>query len=374
MSVGAAEPVAVPIQDVEQELTRQLKAAQIAGQVPFQWARMSNLVVACRDEASAAVAEAQFHAIIAVHPARLLLLIGDPRAADAPIRAEVKVEGLDDDDFVCSELVRLRAGGPSVERLIYAVRGLIIGDLPTNLWWANAVPPSAASVGLMNQLTDQVEQVIYDSTGWADPRAGVEATTPWLHRFEHAPNKGPCRVASDLNWRRLKTWRRVLGQALDPETTPGALESIREVVIEHGPHAVIQGWMLASWLASRLGWKVRVGHDLAASHPELDWDLAAPQGIVRVAVRRLPEGPPGVRRVRVEYREAGQVACMEIVAEGGDRIAVIPCCTTAAPRTVSVGPQPLADLLGRQLSDREHDPIFRQTMALAQVLARAIKD
>lgn len=373
MSVGAAEPVAVPIQDVEQELVRQLKAAQIAGQVPFQWARMSNLVVACRDEAAAAVAEAQFHAIIAVHPARLLLLIGDPRGADEPIRAEVKVEGLDDDDFVCSELVRLRAGGPSVERLIYAVRGLIIGDLPTNLWWANAVPPSAASVGLMNQLTDQVEQVIYDSTGWADPRAGVAATTPWLHRFEHAPNKGPIRVASDLNWRRLKTWRRVFGQAFDPESSPGALDSIREVVIEHGPHAVIQAWMLGSWLASRLGWKVRVGH-APASHTELDWDLAAPQGIVRVAVKRLPEGPPGVRRVRVEYREGGHPACTEIVADGEARIAVMPACSTASPRTVSVGHLPLADLLGRQLSDREHDPVFRQTMALAEVLARAIKD
>ena len=44
------------------------------------------------------------------------------------------------------------------------------------------------------------------------------------------------RIASDLNWRRLKSWRRLLSQALDPAVRPRArLRRSSEVVIEHGP-------------------------------------------------------------------------------------------------------------------------------------------
>jgi hypothetical protein len=43
-----------------------------------------------------------------------------------------------------------------------------------------------------------------------------------------------------------------------------------------------------------------------------------------------------------------------------------------APRTVIVKEQPPAELIGRQLSDREHDPVFRESMAVTQVFARSI--
>jgi hypothetical protein len=37
-----------------------------------------------------------------------------------------------------------------------------------------------------------------------------------------------------------------------------------------------------------------------------------------------------------------------------------------------VQPQPLADLVARQLSDRERDPVFHDSMAVAQVFARSV--
>jgi len=42
---------------------------------------------------------------------------------------------------------------------------------------------------------------------------------------------GRWRVASDLNWRRLKYWRRLLTQALDPTAAAGAAESATEIVV-----------------------------------------------------------------------------------------------------------------------------------------------
>src|SRR5262249_37723595 len=73
------------------------------------------------------------------------------------------------------------------------------------------------------------------------------------------PGLGHWRVASDLNWRRLKFWRRLTAQALDPMTAPGALDSISDIQVEHGPHAVVQAWLLVGWMASRLGWRVQTG-------------------------------------------------------------------------------------------------------------------
>jgi hypothetical protein len=53
------------------------------------------------------------------------------------------------------------------------------------------------------------------------------------------------------------------------------------------------------------------------------------------------------------------------------------CCLAGhdverAPRTVTVPPTSAVDLIGRQLSDRERDPAFRDSMAVAQVMAQSV--
>src|SRR5262249_12357145 len=132
----------------------------------------------------------------------------------------------------CCEQVTLHARGSAVERLPFAVRELVIGDLPTNIWWAVTQPPSLGGP-LLHGLAEYAQQIIYDSIGWPEPARGVATTMAWLEHFEHVPRNGRWHVASDLNWRRLKYWRRLLSQALDPNTAPGALESVTEVLVEH---------------------------------------------------------------------------------------------------------------------------------------------
>jgi glucose-6-phosphate dehydrogenase assembly protein OpcA len=365
---GAGDPVAVG--DVEGELARRVSALKGTHEGPALRARMSNLMIYCDSAALGAEVAAVLPHVAAQHPARLLLLVAEPTAETAPVTAFVNVwcqPGTR--QRVCTELVTLRASGEAVEELPFAVRALLIGDLPINLWWAAHVPPAPGS-RLLSDLTERTQQVVYDSIGWKEPARGVASAATWLSRFERAPGQDEWTVASDLNWRRLKYWRRLLGQALDPATAPGALASICEVYVEHGPHAVVQAWELVSWLAARLGWRVQQGR--VQPGVEIGWDAEAPHGRLRVRIHRLADGPSEIRRVRIACLLDGTPTALNVTVQDGRRLAVELEGLGVAPRTVTVQPQPLAELVARQLSDRERDPVFRESMAVAQVFAQSV--
>jgi glucose-6-phosphate dehydrogenase assembly protein OpcA len=381
---GEFDPV--PLRDVEHELARRLRAVQGPGEVPIVHACMSNLVIYCDREELAQAILAELPAVLTLHPCRVLLLIAEPGPSDGSVAAAVNILGhvVDPGRWVCSQLVTLRAGGRGIERLPSAVRTLLVGDLPTNLWWAAPQPPPLAGV-LLHDLAEQAQQIIYDSIGWPDPARGVVATAGWLEQVDCGQGavppaslaqggRGmeevrPWRVVSDLNWRRLKYWRRLLSQALEPASAPGAFESITEVLVEHGPHAVIQAWELVSWLAARLGWRVQAGG--VEPGVELTWQCLTPHGNLRVRIHRLPEGPSEVRRVRLACTLAGKAGALVCVAEDA-LLAVTPEGVAAAARTMSVPPRPLAELVGRQLSDREPDPVFSESMRVARMLAQSV--
>jgi glucose-6-phosphate dehydrogenase assembly protein OpcA len=365
----------VPLRDAERELNRHMKALQGTGQAPMQRARMSNLVIFCSSLEQSIDINEQIPHISAVHPARTLLVVGEsgPRELDVTARVTVRpIGGELGKRYACSEQVTLHAAGSAVDRLPFAVRSLLIGDLPINLWWATPQPPPLAGA-LLYELAENAQQIIYDSLGWRDPTRGVAATASWLEQMERADPSlpgagGRWRVASDLNWRRLKYWRRILAQALDPASAPGAAESVTEVLVEHGPHAVVQAWELASWLAGRLEWRVQAGK----VHPgvEIAWRFLARGDETRVRIHRLETGPPAVHRVRIACTLEGQRGALTLMPEGSQRLALMLEGVEAAPRTMNTPPQTAADLIGRQLSDRERDPVFRQSMATAQVMAQ----
>jgi glucose-6-phosphate dehydrogenase assembly protein OpcA len=372
MATEANGEVAVPLRDIERELSRQMRQFQGEGESPVHRARMSNLVIFCNNREQAAAVAAQVPDVVAVHPARVLLLIGEPGPAAAEVTATVLVRGqrLGSHQQCCCEQVTLHAAGPFVDRLPFVVRTLVIGDLPVNLWWANNQPPPLAGA-LLHELAEYAQQVMYDSLGWLEPARAVAATASWLDRIERGPETGGrWRVASDLNWRRLKYWRRTVSQGLEPTSAPGAAESVTELLVEHGPHAVIQAWELVSWLSRRLGWSVRTGK--VDPGVEIAWRFAAPQGDVRVRIRRLEQGPPEIRRIRIAGRLEGKPAALIVVVENEHRLAIHLEGVEGAPRTISVPPHSPAEIIGRQLSDRAPDPVFRESMAVAQVLAQSV--
>jgi len=253
--------------------------------------------------------------------------------------------------------------------LPFAVRSLQIGDLPTNVWWASSQPPPMAGP-LLYELAEHAQQIIYDSLGWLEPARAVAATATWLEQIEREATTGRWRVASDLNWRRLKYWRRLLAQALDAASAPGAADSVSEIVVEHGPHAVVQAWELMSWLANLLDWQVVTGK--VRPGVELSWRFVSAQGEPRLRIRRLEQGPPEIRRIQIACQIEGKPVTLNLAAENDSRLAISLQGVEAAARTMNVPKQTPAELIGRQLSDREPDPVFHESMAVAQVFARSV--
>ncbi len=361
----------VPLRDVERELNRQARVLQGAGEVPVLRARMSNLVICCNNVELAARIDQDIPEICAVHPARVLLLIGDRNASDRPLQVEVCVRPIHIESrrFAFVEQVTLHANGTGLVHLPFAVRSLLIGDLPTNLWWAANVPPPLGGP-LQYELAEPAQQILYDSLGWPDPTRGVAVIGSWLEQIERSDHGRRWRVASDLNWRRLKYWRRLVMQALDPAVAPGVVESTTELLIEHGPHAVVPAWMLASWLSLRLGWQVQGGK--VEPGRQIDWRCKSPHGTTWVRVRRLSEAPTTVSRLRLTCRLEDRPGAMELVAQGPQRLALRLEGVEVSPRTLTVPSTTSAELVGRQLSDRERDPMFRESLAVAQVMAQSL--
>ncbi len=361
--------VSVALRDVEKEISRQLNVEQDPDGPPIQKARMSNVVVFGDEPDKAAELDAQLREIVESHPSRAIQIVAhrDEHPVEAAVRVRTRYVSTGRQE-VGAEQILLQAGGRVVDHLPYVVRGLLIGDLPTNLWWASRQPPSLAGP-LLYDLAEQAQQVIYDSLGWADAHRGMSAMAGWLGKIEREDHNA-WRVASDLDWRRLKFWRRALAQALDPNTMPGAIDSIHEVLVEHGPHGVTQAWEIASWMASRLGWKVQARK--IQPNVEISWNVLGPNGLLRLRIHRLEEGPSRLRRVHIACTLCDEPGAIDLRDEDNGRISVSLEGQEGDARTVaSIVPSP-AELVSRQLTDRDRDPVFSEAMKVAQLLASGV--
>ena len=370
--VQVCEPVEVPLDKVDRELDRQLKQAQGPGDAPLVRARMSNLVVFTDRQELCDRVTAAIPDIVAEHPARVILLTLDENVSKDGISASVltRVHHVSRGLRSFSETLTVRADQASRAKLSFALRRMLIGDLPTNLWWSVSQPPVMGGT-MLYELAENCEQVIYDSYGWPEPARGLTATATWLDRFERPPSGGRRRrIASDLTWRRLRPWRRLVAEALSPATAPGAIETVDEVLFDHGPHSVTSAWSLASWMILRLGWKVR-GVKIKPGQ-EIAWQLSSPRGPCSMRIRRLADASRGIQWMRISYQADGMPAAMNLAPIGDRRLKIEPEGVSAAPRTVSISPQPIPELIARQLSDREWDPSFRRAMEVAQDLAISV--
>lgn len=368
------EPVTMPValKDVERELSRQIQKLHGPTEAPIQRARMANLVIFCQGRQAQADIDSHLSEILTHHPARVILLVSDPQGKRTEISASITIRPIrvGRDSFAFAEQVTLEGDGALVDRLPFAVRALLIGDLPTNLLWNAPIPPALAGP-LVFEMADGVQQIVYDSIGWREPARGVVATARWIDQVEKVGLGRAWRIVSDLNWRRLKYWRRILVQSLAPASAPGVADSAQEILVEHGPHAVIQAWELASWLSLRLGWKILAGRLQPGA--EMAWRChCVSERESRIRLRRLEQGPPEVRRVWISCKLGDINGAINIAVESEVRLAVTLEGVDASPRTVTVPPHSAAELVGKQLSDRESSPAFHDSMIVAQTMAQSL--
>ncbi len=339
--------------------------AGAAGMEPATRACMSNLLVYCATQEQAQRLPEDIGTIVEKHPSRVLLLVGEADHPSGGLAASVSAlcHLAGGGGQICSEHVTLSASKTAVQRLPSAARPLLLGDLPTALWWTGSSPPPLAG-GLFDDLASMADHVIYDSVGWPDPARGVVSMAGWAAGAEKST------VVSDLAWRRGKPWRRLIAQTLDPQVAPGALGAIDEVVIEHGPHALPQAWFLIGWLAGLLGWQPAGGK--VAPGVEVTFGFRAGERPIGVTVRRLPQGEPELRAVSVHWRTGSGRAGATFEWDGRDRLTVRADGGSTPTRVLSAPREPVAALVARQLAKLFHDPLFEDTLALARQMAEAL--
>jgi glucose-6-phosphate dehydrogenase assembly protein OpcA len=332
--------------------------------LPITRACMANLIIFCRNPHEEREISQEIPVVVAQHPSRVLLLVADASNASEALTAFVRAHyrPLEEGQQIYSEHITIRAGSAGIRRLPATVRSLLLGDLGTGLWWA---PPEAPPLhgSLFDELAALADQVIYDSVAWTDPLRQLVVTANWL-------GAGQTKITADLAWRRPKLWRRLIAQSLDPAYAPGALEKIREIHIEHGPHALTQAWLLIGWLALRLGWQPRGGRVLPG--PEVHWQFVWPHGTPQVRIRRLDAGEAEIKTLRVLTQVAGQPVTFHFRADSATQLSVF--AAGYGDRMLSLaGPvQSRAEMIARQLPDLTHDRLFEESVALACTMAEAV--
>jgi len=222
---------------------------EIAREAPVSRAIMSNLVVFCRRAADDDVDLAlppegvPVEEVAGSHPARIILLHHDPDVpGDAgltpPLAAHVGVLAFGPPDArygverivirsACSE-----AALPSI------VRRLILGDVPTSVWWTEDLSGTRP----LAPLVTMGRQLLYDSRRWRDVRLGVLALAPLL-----TDAFGP--DLADINWRRLLPVRQALVHALGSSGS-SKRQRLTSVHIHHRREEAALAWLLAGWLQS----------------------------------------------------------------------------------------------------------------------------
>jgi glucose-6-phosphate dehydrogenase assembly protein OpcA len=365
-------PRAVDVAVIERELEALWRASAAVAdpEHPVIRACMSNLLVVCKTDQEAGVVMGELPEILARHPARALVLVADEAAGgdelDAYVAAHCHRREAGD---VCGESVTLLGRGRAVGRLSSTARSLLLGDLSTTLWWATPEAPALGG-GLYTELAAMARQIVFDSLGWLDPVRSMTAMTRLLRDRPGGPGSGRPPLLHDICWRRLRGWRRVLSQGLDPVFAPGTLEHAAELALEHGPHGLTQAWLLVGWLACRLGWKAEAGK--VAAGTEVSWRFTTRSGPLRVMIRRLPEGPPEIRSLRLT--PAPGRAAAPVVAEslGEGRLTIRSEAPAGGSRNLALPAGSQAAMVARQLSDLAPDPLFHATLAVACAMAGSL--
>ena len=357
------EPRGVPVPAIERELEAlwRVSTKVTDGEHPVVRACMSNLIIFCRTDQEAGVVAGELPEILGRHPARALVLVGDEKAGGDSIDAWVSAHcHLREGTQVCGESVTLSARGTAAKTLPSTARSLLVGDLPTNLFWATPEAPPLSGA-LYTELAAMSDQVIFDSLAWPEPVRSMNAMgklrqdRPLVH---------------DICWRRLKGWRRILSQGFDPTFAPGVLESLGSLTLQHGPHALTQCWLIVGWLARRLGWKPEGGK--IAGGAELTWRFTSRKGPIRVTAQRLAEGPPEILSIAVAPAASGAAPTLTFRSQGDGQLTVETSGATPSTRSLTLPTGARATMVARQLSDFAPDPLFRDTLAVACTMAAAL--
>ena len=201
------------------------------------------------------------------HPSRTIVV--EPRDVDGPRRIDAEVTAScilprDAGAAVCTEAIRLVAGGDAGRHLASIIPPLLIHDLPVAIWWPGDVPFDRPDFVALMAAAVQTDRLLVDGSGWRDDGLGG---IRGLARAQAAS-----RIAiSDFALMRQSRWRDAIASAFDGPDVGQFLRSIRRVVVEYAASPadparanVVRPLYHAAWIGSRLGWSAEAPLTLTA--------------------------------------------------------------------------------------------------------------
>ena len=351
-------------------------------------ARVANLLVFVSNDAALDDLHQMLSELTAIHPSRVLAMLGAREAADQDI--EMSVESICQTDkrtgamrLSCEEIT-LKAFGKFVIELPSAALPLLMPDLATFLWWRNA---PHLSDKVLDKLLRATDRLVIDSLEFANPQADLSETNKLFgaKEYDHVG-------VSDLNWARLTFWRGLLADFYDVAAYRACLDGVDSVEIDYvAPEldevsVAPQALLFAGWLASRLGWSL-------AEEPPVQDDSQTLSFKFRCAVRddgpdsqreiqlRLKSVERGERKpgrlVQVELRSSNERAGSFKVARSDDNLYVLAEAKlgrqTHRGRVLPVRNRSAAQLLSREMEILCNDQIYQEAVAVAAKMIDALR-
>lgn len=142
----------------------------------------------------------------------------------------------------CGDVIVLKGDTNSLKEGLCIVEELIPEDLPSWLWWNGSLDEDPE---ILSQLALPARRIILDSA--------LGEPSHCLDVLQERIKSG--QAVNDLNWLRLRTWRETLAMVFDPPNRRDSLSNIINLDIDIQGDHLVQGLLLASWIADKLGWE-----------------------------------------------------------------------------------------------------------------------
>jgi len=350
-------------------------------------ARVANLLVYVSNDAALDDLHQMLGELTAIHPSRVLAMLGAREATDQDI--EMSVESICQTDkrtgakrLSCEEIT-LKACGKFVVELPSAALPLLIPDLATFLWWRNA---PHISDKVLDKLLRATDRLVIDSLEFANPQADLSETNKLFSAkdYDHVG-------VSDLNWARLTFWRELLADFYDVAAYRTWLDGVDSVQIDYvAPEpdelsVAPQALLFAGWLASRLGWSLTEESPVQEDGQTLSFKFGceardaglAGQRKIQLRLKSVERGErkPG-RLVQVELRSSLEKAGSFKVARSDDNLYVLAEAKlgrqTHRGRVLPVRNRSAAQLLSREMEILCNDQIYQEAIAVAAKMIDAL--
>ena len=302
------------------------RQAIVDGDLPLSTSPLTDPVAACLSNLDGSQTADDLRgqhidaALSALRPRRLITLapsLDDQQALETLVAAYCPLPEEGGGTVACGDVVVLRGGNTALQDGLSILQPLMPEDLPSWVWWNGSLDEAPE---LLKQLTCSPRRLIIDSA-LGEPGFCLNLLATRIESGQ---------AVNDLNWLRLGSWHQTLAMVFDPPTRRNALSHVVQLDIDvEGDHPV-QGLLLASWIADRLGWQLqRTQHhdDHSISAEFVRADGVAVQG----RVSPVPMGQPSIH--------PGQIVGLRLICKPEDKpaICVILCAESGGCMRLEAG-------------------------------------